>query len=132
MTLLLARFHALAHPPRPDDYVVPGIFRKGPKPFRDWAASKAAIDRHVAIVGWRLHDFRRSIVSLCAEQGADIAVLDTLLNHASSATRGGVIGVYQRATLLEPMRRVVALWDGLLREALGLVDAQDKVVALRA
>jgi hypothetical protein len=47
-------------------------------------------------------------------------VLDTLLNHASSATRGGVIGTYQQALLIEPTRKVMALWDRLLREAIGL------------
>jgi hypothetical protein len=69
---------------------------------------------------WRLHDFRRSLVSTCAERGADIAVPDSLLNHASSATRGGGIGTYQRALLIEPTRKVMALWDGLLRNAIGL------------
>jgi hypothetical protein len=58
------------------------------------------------------------LVTICAEHGADVAVLDSLLNHASSATRGGVIGVYQRATLIEPMRKLMALWNGLLTEAL--------------
>ena len=45
-------------------------------------------------------------------------MLDTMLNHASSATRSGVIGTYQRATLIEPMRKVMALWDRLLSEEL--------------
>jgi hypothetical protein len=31
-----------------------------------------------------------------------------------------VIGVYQRATLKDPMREVMTLWDRLLREAIGL------------
>jgi hypothetical protein len=66
------------------------------------------------------HDFLRSIVTLCASHGADIAVLDSILNRASSATRGGVIGVYQRATLKDPMREVMTLWDRLLREVIGL------------
>jgi hypothetical protein len=66
-----------------------------------------------------LHDFRRNIGSICAEYGADMAVLDSLLNLAGSVTRGGVIGTYQRAMLIEPTRKVMALW-GLLREAIGL------------
>jgi len=78
------------------------------------------LDRRSGVSDWRVHDFRRSIVSIRAEHGADIAVLDSLLNHASSATRDGVIGTYQRALLIEPARRVMALWDGLLRNAIGL------------
>ena len=87
------------------------------------------------MTGWRLHDFRRSPVTICAEQGAEVAVLDSMLNHASGATRGGVIGTYQRATLLEPMRKVMAQWDRLLSDELqieALVDtvADQRVVAL--
>jgi hypothetical protein len=78
-----------------------------------------------------MHDFRRSIVTHCAEHGADVAVLDTLLNHASSVTRGGVIGVYQWASLIAPMREVMALWDRLLTEALDPTPSQDVVVRLR-
>jgi hypothetical protein len=57
-----------------------------------------------------------------------------MFNHAASGTRGGVIGVYQRAALLEPAQQVMLLlWDGLLREAIGLPAAMkpdDKIVAL--
>jgi hypothetical protein len=81
------------------------------------------VDRRPGVSEWRLHDFRRSIVSICAEHGADIAVLDSPLNHASSATRPGVVGTYQRALLIEPARKVMAPWDGLLREAMGLPPA---------
>ena len=34
---------------------------------------------------------------------------NSMLNHAASATRGGVIGVYQKASLIEPMRKVMTL-----------------------
>jgi hypothetical protein len=84
---------------------------------------KRELDRRSGVTEWRLHDFRRSIVSICAEHGADIAVLDSLLNHASSATRGGVIVTYQWAGLIEPTRKVMALWDGLLLKAIRLPPA---------
>ncbi len=67
---------------------------------------------------WQFYDFRPSLVTICAEHGADVAVLDSLLNHASSATSGVVIGVYQRTTLIEPMRKLMALWNDLLIGAL--------------
>ena len=38
-----------------------------------------------------LHDLRRSLVNIMAEQGADIAVLDSLLNRGASGTRGGIV-----------------------------------------
>jgi hypothetical protein len=47
-------------------------------------------------------------------------VLASLLNHASSATRSGVVGTDQRALLIAPMRKVAAQCDWLLHEAIGL------------
>ena len=109
------------------DLVLPTLSRDGKTiaPVSGWNWLKRELDRRVDIPPWHLHDFRRSLVTICAEHGADVAVLDTLLNHASSATRGGVIGTYQRATLIEPMRKLMASWDGLLQEAL----AKGEVVA---
>jgi hypothetical protein len=63
---------------------------------------------------WRLHDVRRSAVSTMAEHGVPFEVADALLNHAQSATRGGLTGVYQKAKLLEPMRNAVAVWETAL------------------
>jgi hypothetical protein len=42
-----------------------------------------------------------------------------------------VIGTYQRATLIEPMRRLATMWGGLLREATDPAPATEpNVVAL--
>jgi integrase len=114
------RRQAFQRLPRPEDLVLPTIGRNGKTaaPISGWNWLKRELDQRSGVTDWRLHDFRRSLVTICAEHGADVAVLDTLLNHASSATRGGVIGVYQRATLIEPMRKLMASWDRLLREAL--------------
>jgi integrase len=138
VAVLQARRNALAHAPAATDLVLPAISQNGRAwvPISGWNWFKRELDKRVPLAEpWRLHDVRRSLVTHCAEAGADVAVLDSLLNHALSATRGGVIGVYQRATLLEPMRRVMALWDRLLRDALiplgGLASMQEKVVPLR-
>ncbi len=117
--VLQARRNAFQRPPAGDDLVLPTISRDGKvAPISGWNWLKRELDRTARVPAWRLHDFRRSIVTICAEHGADIAVLDSMLNHASSATRGGVIGTYQRATLIEPMRKLMALWDQLLSEEL--------------
>jgi integrase len=131
MELLLARFSNLKQPPQQKELVVASSYRGAREPFADWYPTKCELDHISGVTDWRLHDFRRSIVSILAEHGADIAVLDTLLNHAASVTRGGVIGTYQRATLLDPMRRAMMLWDGLLREALA-PEAGAQVAPLRA
>jgi integrase len=125
--LLQACYAALPEPPAPHDLVLPSR-RSGNVPLPEWTPVKRSLEHAMSVAPWRFHDFRRSIVSLSAEHGADVAVLDTLLNHASSATRGGVIGVYQRATLIEPMRQVMALWNKLLATTL---EPQVDVVPLR-
>jgi len=56
-------------------------------------------------------------------------LLDSMLNHAASVTRAGVIGVYQKASLIEPMRAAMAVWDDLLRQASS--QQSSKVVKLR-
>jgi integrase len=127
MELLLARYKEVH---QPDELIVASSYRSAHEPFGNWYPTKCELDRLSGITGWRLHDLRRSIVSICAEHGADVAVLDTLLNHSASVTRGGVIGVYQRATLLGPMRNVMQLWDRLLREAIDSALAEQKVVSL--
>jgi integrase len=117
----------------PDDLVLPAVSRdgKGTAPVSGWSSIKRDLDRHLDLKPWQMHDFRRSLVTIMAEHGADIAVLDSLLNHASSATRGGIVAVYQKATLIEPMRKLMAIWDDLLAEALEVGKPQsNKVVRL--
>jgi integrase len=120
--VLQRRYAAHNHVPPPQDLVLPTLSRNGGgvAAISGWNWLKRRLDCVSGVASWRLHDFRRSIVTICAEHGADVAVLDTMLNHSSSATRPGVIGTYQRATLIEPIRRVMALWDALLRDALRL------------
>jgi integrase len=107
-----------------DDLVLPVASRDGRRivPVTGWTWLKAELDQRSGVADWRLHDFRRSLVTIMADRaGADIAVLDSLLNHAASATRGGVIGVYQRAILIEPMRKLMAGWDELISQAVSQV-----------
>jgi integrase len=143
VAVLLSRRMALRNAASPDDLVLPTLSRDGASiaPISGWNWLKRQLDRTAGVNAWRLHDFRRSIVTICAEHGAEIAVLDSMLNHASSATRGGVIGTYQRATLLEPMRKVMALWDRLLSDELRIethsqmpsaTEATDQIVYLAA
>jgi hypothetical protein len=42
------------------------------------------------------------------------SIIDSLLNHKQSATRGGVIRHYQQAKHLEKRRAVMAKWGELL------------------
>jgi integrase len=67
-------------------------------------------------IAFRLHDFRRAAVSAMAERGVDFAVADSLLNHAASQSRGGMLGVYQRAELKGAKRRAMEIWETAVTE----------------
>lgn len=68
--------------------------------------------------GW-FHDIRRTVVSTLGDHGWDLAVVDRLLNHASSASMGGVLGVYQRSELWQQQRQAVEAWADLLLAEVG-------------
>jgi integrase len=126
LAILKARHNAFTREPAATDLVLPTLARDGKTvaAISGWNWLKREPDQRSGVNDWRLHDFRRSIVSISAEHGiADVATLDTLLNHASSVTRGGVIGVYQRAALIRPMRAALEAWEALLRTALELPPA---------
>jgi integrase len=86
-------------------------------PVSGWNWLKRELDSRLSLPPWQLHDFRRSLVTHLAERGFDVALLDSMLNHAASVTRAGVIGVYQKASLIEPMRQAMAVWDDLISKA---------------
>ena len=68
--------------------------------------------------GWTWHDFRRSFATALGEASIPEAVADAVLNHRQAATRGGVLGVYQRASRWPEQVRAMELWGQLLRAAL--------------
>ena len=55
-----------------------------------------------------------------------------MLNHRQSATRGGVLGVYQRASRWPEQVRAMELWGRLLAAAIEGREADAEVVPLTA
>ena len=88
------------------------------RPVQTFSDMKEALDAASGLTGWRWHDFRRSFATALAEAGTPEAVADACLNHRQSATRGGVLGVYQRATRWPEQLRAMQAWGTLLGEAL--------------
>lgn len=70
-------------------------------------------------VTWRLHDLRRTGVTVLAEQGFPPHVADRILNHVQGAI-GGVAAVYQRAEFLPERAAALDAWAAHL---VGLSDA---------
>ena len=90
---------------------------------------KTAVDKASGLTGWRWHDFRRSFATLLAERRTPEPVADAVLNHRQSATRGGVLGVYQRSNRWP--EQVAAMNDWGITLTMGLeVGKNGNVVAL--
>jgi integrase len=119
---LLKRAHEQAERPSAG-LVLPGV-RFGGRIDSNLGDLQAVL-REVTGIRFRLHDFRRAAVSAMAERGVDFAVADSILNHAASQSRGGMLGVYQHAELKPAKRRAMEIWEG------ALIPRTAEVVALR-
>jgi integrase len=63
------------------------------------------------------HDLRRSFVTGCAEIGIQPHVIEAVINHVSGH-KGGVAGIYNKATYANEKREALVRWD---RHITGLV-----------
>ena len=89
------------------------------KPISTFSKIKKNIDAALETkIIWRIHDHRRSFVSALAEAGRHEAILDSILNHKQSATKGGVLGTYQQATRWPEQVEAMKAWDALLNAAI--------------
>lgn len=79
-------------------------------PFSGFGASKKSIDAKCGIEPWTLHDLRRTFATNLAALGTPIHVTEKLLNHVSGTT-GGIVGVYQRHSYMDEMRKAVRQWE---------------------
>jgi integrase len=93
---------------------------------------KSVLSEASGVTGWTWHDFRRSFATALGEAGIPEAVADAILNHRQSATRGGVLGVYQRASRWPEQVKAMELWGRLLAAAIEGRDADAKVVPITA
>ncbi len=96
------------------------------------AVVEATAVRGEALTGWAWHDTRRSFATALGEAGVSETVADAVLNHRQTATRGGVLGVYQRGSRWPEQMRAMELWGRLLRAALDGSEANATVVPMAA
>ena len=97
-----------------DCLVFPLSARRGEK-MTSWSHFNRCVRTASGINNFILHDLRRTFSTLMAEN-TDVSesIIDSLLNHKQSATRGGVIRHYQQAKHLETRRSVMKEWGQLL------------------
>jgi integrase len=108
--------------PPPDALVFPAP--RSDSPFTSWSRLKRTLDKRLGnhIQPWRVHDLRRSAATALGELGFDMNLLDVLLNHRASATRGGVGGAYNHSTRWGDRVTAMAAWDREIGRALGEVS----------
>jgi integrase len=90
------------------------LFGSGEGGFQGWSKAKAALDKRIAAAGakvrpWRLHDLRRTVATRMADLGTLPHVIEAILNHISGH-KGGVAGIYNRATYAKEKREALDLW----------------------
>ncbi|MBL6945588.1 MAG: tyrosine-type recombinase/integrase [Rhodospirillales bacterium] len=84
-------------------------------------------DKPKPMPGWRLHDFRRTMVSTMADMGIDPTVADRCLNHKAAATMSTVQRVYQQSDLFEQRKHATNAWATKVLEWAG-VETADNVL----
>ncbi|MFM5953304.1 MAG: tyrosine-type recombinase/integrase [Novosphingobium sp.] len=134
---------ALAASDRPDDS--PFVFSMtGDTSVSGYAKAKRRLDRiirerrekaanetgrePVQMEHWTIHDLRTTFSTLaCEVLGADISVVDRILNHVATATTSKIMRVYNKSELFEPRKRVMRDWAGLIER-----EAAKRLVEARA
>ena len=83
------------------------------------AAAKVAGQEPVDMEHWTIHDLRTTFSTLaCEVMGADIEVVDRILNHVATATTSKIMRVYNKSELFERRKQVMHDWAAMIeREA---------------
>jgi integrase len=85
------------------------VFGRDNRGFCGWSTAKESIDARIALAHWTPHDLRRTVATRMAELGVQPHVIEAVLNHVSGH-KGGVAGIYNRATYDKEKREALNLW----------------------
>ena len=78
-------------------------------------AAKADDREAVPMVHWTMHDMRTTFSTLaCEVLGAEISVVDRILNHVATATTSKIMRVYNKSELFDARKRVLREWADLI------------------
>jgi integrase len=90
------------------------VFGRDDTGFSGWGKAKEKLDARVAetkkpLEHWTVHDLRRTVATGMAELGVQPHIVEAVLNHVSGH-KGGVAGIYNRATYDKEKREALNLW----------------------
>jgi integrase len=96
----------------------------GVRPVSSFGGYKAALDKSSGVIGWRVHDLRRTSRSLMSRAGISADISEMLLGHVLPHIRG----IYDRYAYLEEKRRAYEQLAALIHS---IVEPQVNVVPIR-
>jgi integrase len=87
------------------------VFGRDDTGFYGWSKCKRRLEQQLgnAVTPWVVHDLRRTAVTGMAELGVQPHVIESVVNHVSGH-KGGVAGIYNRATYEKEKREALNLW----------------------
>ena len=123
---LVRPLSALALAALPDRGAGPFVFSTdhGRTPFSGFSKSKRRLDQASGVVGWRLHDLRRTARSLMSRAGVNADHAERALGHAMPTIRG----VYDRWQFLDEKAAAFEALGNLLDQ---IVHPRDNVEPIR-
>jgi integrase len=103
------------------------VFGRFDTGFQGWHVAKRTLDSRIAgkpLAYWTPHDLRRTAATRMAELGVQPHIIEAVLNHVSGH-KGGVAGIYNRATYDKEKREALNLWA---EHVMALVEGREAVV----
>jgi integrase len=98
----------------------------GRTPVSGWSGAKSQMDVLVPVVGWRIHDLRRTTATGLQKLGTPLQVTEAVLGH-TSGSRAGVVGIYQRHDYANEKRAALEAWGA---HVMALVEGRKPGVVL--
>jgi integrase len=88
------------------------VFGRGDGGFQGWSKCKAELDAKLNIPDWVIHDIRRTVATRMAEAPVSIQphIIEAVLNHVSGH-KGGIAGIYNKATYWTEKRYALDRWE---------------------
>ncbi len=99
----------LTSPPRLDDELLFPAKGNSSAVISEFSRAKIRIDQASGIIGWTLHDLRRTTATYLGKLGTPPRMIERILNHVSG-TFAGVAGVCNRYPYLDEMRDALEDW----------------------
>ena len=79
---------------------------------------------------WRLHDFRRTMVTGMNEMEIAPHVVEAIVNHVSGEAKRGVAGVYNKAQYMKARENALNAWSDKVEQLASGAPREGKVVKL--